>query len=103
MIGRLDEYEKTLDMLESIEADLKLVIAGNHDISLDENYYARRGAYMHRRDSYDQYMPMKAKTMWLGQRAQEAGVTYLEEGTHTFRLKNGAELRVCMSERTEPQ
>jgi predicted MPP superfamily phosphohydrolase len=34
MMGLLHEYEKTLDMLESIDADLKLVIAGNHDISL---------------------------------------------------------------------
>jgi predicted MPP superfamily phosphohydrolase len=34
MVGLLHEYEKTLDMLESIDADLKLVIAGNHDISL---------------------------------------------------------------------
>lgn len=34
MVGLLNEYEKTLDMLESIDAELKLVIAGNHDISL---------------------------------------------------------------------
>jgi 3',5'-cyclic AMP phosphodiesterase CpdA len=34
MIGHLHEYEKTLTMLEGIDADLKLVIAGNHDISL---------------------------------------------------------------------
>jgi hypothetical protein len=34
MLGLLHEYEKTLDMLESIDAGLKLIIAGNHDISL---------------------------------------------------------------------
>ena len=34
MLGHLHEYEKTLNMLENIDADLKLVIAGNHDISL---------------------------------------------------------------------
>jgi len=34
MVGLLHEYEKTLDMLEGIDADLKLVIAGNHDITL---------------------------------------------------------------------
>lgn len=95
-IGHLHEYEKTLDLLGSIAADLKLVIAGNHDISLDEDYYARRGQYMHKRTrtGYDPNLPKKAKEMWLGERAKAAGVTYLEEGTHSFRLKNGAKLRV---------
>lgn len=96
MIGRLDEYEWALDMLESIDADLKLVIAGNHDISLDETYYKRKGAYMQRR-GYDADMPRKAREMWTGPRAQKAGVTYLDEGTHSFTLKNGARLGVYAS------
>jgi predicted phosphodiesterase len=94
-VGRLEEYEKTLRMLESVEADLKLVIAGNHDITLDEHFYARRGRSMHR-DGYAQELPAEAKDMWMGARARRAGVTYLEEGTHTFTLKNGAHLRVRM-------
>jgi predicted phosphodiesterase len=96
MIGHLHEYEKTLEMLEAIEADLKFVIAGNHDITLDEDYYARRGRYMHSRTrtGYDPELPKKAKAMWLGERAKSAGVIYLEEGTHSFALKNGAKLRV---------
>ncbi|KAI8934747.1 hypothetical protein NX059_008435 [Plenodomus lindquistii] len=97
MIGLLHEYEKTLDMLESIEAGLKLVIAGNHDITLDEKYYARRGEYMHRHRGFDPDMPRKAREMWMGERARKAGVTYLEEGTHTFSLSNGAKLRVYAS------
>lgn len=94
MVGHLHEYEKTLDMLESIEADLKLVIAGNHDISLDADYYARKGQYMHSSNGYNIDMPRKAREMWTGERAKIAGVTYLAEGTHTFTLKNGARLRV---------
>lgn len=93
MIGLLEEYEKTLDMLESINADLKLVIAGNHDITLDEEYYARKGENMHR-SRHDKDLPAKARDMWTGERAKRAGVTYLEEGTHTFQLPNGANLRV---------
>lgn len=96
MIGHLHEYEKTLDMLGSIDADLKLVIAGNHDITLDEVYYARKGQYMHNRTrtGYDPSLPTKARDMWLGERAKAGGVTYLEEGVHSFTLKNGAKLRV---------
>jgi hypothetical protein len=94
MVGYLHEYEKTLDMLEGIEADLKLVIAGNHDISLDADYYARKGQFVHRWNGYDVDMPRKAKEMWMGERARKAGVTYLEEGTYSFTLRNGATLRV---------
>lgn len=96
MIGLLDEYERTLDMLESIDADLKLVIAGNHDISLDETYYVRKGAYMQGK-RHDPDMPRKAREMWTGPRAQKAGVTYLDEGTHSFVLENGARLGVYAS------
>lgn len=95
MVGLVHEYEKTLEMLGTIDADLKLVIAGNHDISLDEEYYERRGSYMHRSNEFDQELPKRAKEMWTGERAQRAGVTYLEEGTHIFTLNNGAKLRVC--------
>ncbi|KAH3983681.1 hypothetical protein HBI56_076230 [Parastagonospora nodorum] len=97
MVGHLSEYDKTLNMLETIDADLKLVIAGNHDISLDEVYYRRKGRYMHRSGGYSEDLPAKAREMWLGERAKSAGVTYLEEGTHTFTLKNGAKLRVYAS------
>lgn len=93
MVGLFREYEKTLDMLESIDAKLKLVIAGNHDISLDEQYYTRKGPSMHRKE-YDEHLPQKAKQIWTGERARKAGVTYLEEGTHVFTLDNGAQLRV---------
>lgn len=94
MVGHLHEYERTLKMLEGINADLKLVIAGNHDITLDERYYERKGQYMHRWHGYDTDLPRHAKEMWTGERARKAGVTYLEEGTHTFQLSNGAQLRV---------
>ncbi|CAA9960265.1 Ser/Thr protein phosphatase family protein [Pyrenophora teres f. maculata] len=96
MIGHLHEYETTLNMLESIDAGLKLVIAGNHDITLDEEYYVRKGPHMHR-SGYDRDLPAKARNMWTGERAKRVGVTYLDEGTHQFTLQNGANLRVYAS------
>jgi predicted MPP superfamily phosphohydrolase len=100
MIGHLHEYEKTIDMLESIDADLKLVIAGNHDITLDKTYYERKGLSMHNRRGYDENLPTKARELWLGDRARSAGITYLEEGIHSFTLKNGAKLCVRYLART---
>ena len=34
-VGDMSAYKKALRMLGSFDAELKLVIAGNHDISLD--------------------------------------------------------------------
>ncbi|KAF2263203.1 Metallo-dependent phosphatase [Lojkania enalia] len=97
MVGKLHEYENTLNMLAGIEAGLKLVIAGNHDISLDETFFNRKGQYMHRLQEPDDTVHAQAKEIWTGDKARAAGVIYLEEGTHCFTLKNGAKLRVYAS------
>jgi hypothetical protein len=94
MIGHLWEYEKALELLAKIDCELKLVIAGNHDITLDEEYYTRRGQYMHRLKEPDAQLPKQARDMWTGEKARSAGVTYLDEGVHSFTLKSGAKLRV---------
>ena len=90
MRGGLSEYQSTLRMLSSINAELKLVIAGNHDRSLDEEYWK------YERDSRgeDEGDYVEAIEMWKGTEAMEAGVTYLEEGVHEFVLKSGASLKV---------
>ncbi|PSN61297.1 ser/Thr protein phosphatase family protein [Corynespora cassiicola Philippines] len=97
MVGRYSEYEATLEMLASIDADLKLVIAGNHDISLDEAYYRRKGQSMQRLNQADESLPARARELWTGELAKAAGVTFLDEGTYSFVLKNGAKLRVYAS------
>jgi predicted phosphodiesterase len=94
MVGLMHEYEKTLEMLKSTDAELKLVIAGNHDISLDEQFYRRKGKSMQRLKEDDPDMPRRARELWTGETAKKAGVTYLEEGTYVFKLSNDAKLRV---------
>lgn len=94
MVGLMNEYEKTLQMLVDIDAELKLVIAGNHDISLDDEYYARKGQYMQRLKEPDEDLPRRARELWTGEAAKQAGIFYLDEGTYSFTLRNGARLRV---------
>ncbi|KAF1999160.1 Metallo-dependent phosphatase [Amniculicola lignicola CBS 123094] len=96
MIGHLHEYERALKLLSEASAELKLVIAGNHDITLDEKYYSRMGQRMHNR-KWDPQLPAQARELWTGEKARAAGVTYLEEGVHSFTLSNGARLRVYAS------
>jgi Icc-related predicted phosphoesterase len=90
--GELEALKKSMKMLSTIEAELKLIIAGNHDISLDaiprvENMSDEEYAKYHQ----------EALEIMTGPVAKEAGVTYLEEGTYTFTLHNGAIFKVYAS------
>ena len=84
-----DAYSNAIDMFKSIDAELKLVIAGNHELLLDE-----RDENPHKKG--EDFASERSKVIE-ALTAKETGVTYLEEGTHTFKLKNGAALRVYAS------
>ncbi|MCJ1466114.1 hypothetical protein MMC07_004733 [Pseudocyphellaria aurata] len=45
--GTLAEIRKTLDWIEAADFEVKIVIAGNHDITLDEDFYAEYGLRFH--------------------------------------------------------
>jgi len=74
-------FKKALNMLGQVDAELKLIIAGNHDLDLDRNYCVANDE----EEDFD-----AAINLMKGQLAKEAGVIHLEEGTHLFTLKNGA-------------
>lgn len=78
-------------MLKAHPAELKLVIAGNHDITLDEEYYRREGHEMHRLKAEN---VEEVREMWSGEETRKAGIVYLEEGVRTFELRNGARFTV---------
>ena len=105
-VGYINEYESAIQMLSTASAELKLVIAGNHDITLDEKYYHETGKKrFHRNIAEDLDV---VKDMWIGEDAKKAGIVYMEEGVKTFTLKNGATFTVYPSEsihewRKEPQ
>jgi len=93
--GGLKAYKGVLRMLGGIEAELKLVIAGNHDLSLDGAWWER---HMCEDDEHeDNAEHDKAIEIMTGPVAKEAGVTYLEEGLHTFTLKSGAKFTIYAS------
>ncbi|KAJ5678317.1 uncharacterized protein N7477_003950 [Penicillium maclennaniae] len=48
-VGYLIEHEETVAMLKAAPAELKLVIAGNHDLTLDEEHFTSFGYFRHRR------------------------------------------------------
>ena len=90
--GELGSLKESIKMIGTIQAELKLVIAGNHDVTLDpilrvENISA---------EEYTEYYK-NAIEIVTGQLAKESGMTYLEEGIHTFKLSNGAKFTVYAS------
>lgn len=91
-VGGLSAYKKALRLLGSIEAELKLVIAGNHDISLDGEYWR---AHLEEDDEPEEHD--RAVEIMTGPLAEAAGVTYLTEGTHTFTLQSGRKFTIYAS------
>ncbi|KAK4496595.1 hypothetical protein PRZ48_012575 [Zasmidium cellare] len=91
-VGGLSAYKKALKMFEQFDAELKLVIAGNHDISLDREYWRTHLEEDDEPEEHDE-----AVEIMTGPLAKKAGVTYLTEGTHKFTLRNGTTFSVFVS------
>ncbi|KAL6712412.1 hypothetical protein ACN47E_000289 [Coniothyrium glycines] len=84
--GSPRSISETLGALRKIKAELKLVIAGNHEISLDQRYYQGEGGSLADVQS-SQDMVKKGNH----------GITFLSEGTYTFTLKSGATFSIYAS------
>lgn len=98
--SRLEEFRTALKMLKGIDAPLKLVIAGNHDFTMDESAFEAKVA--------EATPPLEPELVArdygrMGQARQlfdetrGSGIVFLDEGTHTFALENGAMLTIYAS------
>ncbi|RYP04150.1 hypothetical protein DL764_004649 [Monosporascus ibericus] len=98
MTGRETEYHATLDMLKHIDAPVKLVIAGNHDLTLDRDFVRSHGHVRGSRAVTDSQW-IAARDLWtaLHGRARQERVTFLDEGEHTITLANGARVNIYAS------
>ncbi|KAL9604521.1 MAG: hypothetical protein Q9219_000486 [cf. Caloplaca sp. 3 TL-2023] len=98
--SKLEEFQATLSLLTEIEAPLKLVIAGNHDFTIDVPAFKKKVADVEPpldadlvRKVYGDYG--QARQMF--EEARSAGIVFLDEGIHRFNLENGALLTVYAS------
>ena len=82
--GGLDNHRKVIRGLAAMDAELKLVIAGNHDIDLDRRFFLDAGGKVEHHEEVVQ--------LWKS--ASKHNIIFLEEGTHHFVLKSGAKLCV---------
>jgi hypothetical protein len=96
--SKLEEYKASIRLLHTINAPLKIAIAGNHDFTMDIPTFQRKVADV--KPPLDptlvqQTYGYEGEARKLFDR--EVGITFLDEGTHEFRLGNGASLRVYAS------
>lgn len=90
--GELEALKQSVKMISTIEAELKLVIAGNHDILLDATPRVE--------DMSDEEYAEKHKEalkIMTGPSAKAAGIIYLQERSYTFTLSNGATFKIYAS------
>ncbi|EGD84094.1 hypothetical protein H112_07784 [Trichophyton rubrum D6] len=98
--SKIDEFRATIELLKAINAPLKLIIAGNHDFTLDVPMFRQKVAEIPGpadaelvKKIYGDYGEAKR----LFDEARDHGIMLLDEGLYTFDLANGASLTIYAS------
>ncbi len=96
----LSEFRTSLQLLKALNAPLKLMIAGNHDFTLDIPAFDRKVSEATPALDPEDIIRVYGKpgdVRQLFDKARNEGIIFLDEGTHHFGLENGAVLTVCAS------
>jgi hypothetical protein len=98
--SKLEELQAALRLIKDIDAPVKLVIAGNHDFTLDIPAFKRKVAEAV--PALDLELVAKeygsyGEARQLLQGAKDAGIIFLDEGNCEFKLNNRALLKVYAS------
>ncbi|KAF8159018.1 Metallo-dependent phosphatase-like protein [Pholiota molesta] len=93
--GTLREFEKTMDWLYSLPHRIKIIIAGNHDLTLHTEWYEQTHMQQHR----EKQAIERILTMMKGPRADEAGIIYLRDEEYNSKLKMVAGFGAFMGHR----
>ncbi|KAF9223471.1 Metallo-dependent phosphatase [Gyrodon lividus] len=85
--GSYDEFEVTMEWLEQLTHPVKIIIAGNHDLPLDNDggWYDNnwhRFTHWHRTDKQDSAEIRKLVS-------KISGIVYLQDQQHVFRVHDG--------------
>ena len=97
MNGTLEQHQKALELIKGIDAELKIVIPGNHDLTLDREYYDQFWNLHGPRTKYSNDDLDQIEYLYAGVEAQKNGIVYLTEGVREFTLRNGATFRIYAS------
>ena len=92
MNGILEQNQQALELLTKVDAELTIVIPGNHDMTLQPEYC--KGTPNEFCPKYDDETLEAIKRLYTGKEAQDSGIVYMVEGVKTFTLKSGAKFTV---------
>ncbi|KAM0469854.1 hypothetical protein ACHAPX_010239 [Trichoderma viride] len=100
--SKLDEFRAGLSQMDTINAPLKLIIAGNHDFALDIPVFRQKISEASRLQALDDALVKKeygdyGAARELMNEAKDKGIIFLDEGSHRFCLQNGALFKVYAS------
>ncbi|KAJ9606500.1 hypothetical protein H2200_009461 [Cladophialophora chaetospira] len=98
--SKLEEFKTTIEMLKRVDAPLKLVIAGNHDFTMDIPAFEAKlaeAAPPLEPDLVAREYGTMGQARQLFEDARSEGIVFLDEGNHRFTLENGAMLTVYAS------
>ncbi|KAF5516654.1 Metallophosphoesterase domain-containing protein 1 [Colletotrichum siamense] len=102
--SKIAEFRDTLQMLSGLKAPLKLVIAGNHDFTLDSDAFKMKineanhvNGEPLESELIDREFGTDGEARRIIKDAERCGIMFLDEGTHQFDLQNGGVLRVYAS------
>ncbi|THU83279.1 Metallo-dependent phosphatase [Dendrothele bispora CBS 962.96] len=83
--GTVKDFEKTMDWICSLKHGLKIIIAGNHDLTLHTGWYDNNWSRWHKKPK-----PLEPIMQLLtGPRAKGANVVYLQDAQYQFQAKEG--------------
>lgn len=101
--SKLSEFKSAIELLSKLDAPLKLVIAGDHDFTLDAPTFEIVQAELENTMDSTGFRFMSHEYGTIGdsrklfEEATENGIMLLDQGTHHFVLDNGASLTVYAS------
>ncbi|OJD36326.1 ser thr protein phosphatase family protein [Diplodia corticola] len=81
--GSISELRKTVTWLEKADFEAKIVVAGNHDVTLDEPFYHQHGASFHNQLPQDSGACIQLLK-------SSATITYLQHEARTIQLTDPA-------------
>lgn len=88
--GSFTELSKQIEWLEKADFELKIIVAGNHDLTLDHHFFADVGRRFHNNVTQD---PVACEALIMEART----LTYLRHESRTFRLTSSSGPRTTFS------
>ncbi|TRM64704.1 Metallo-dependent phosphatase-like protein [Schizophyllum amplum] len=84
-VGRLSDFQVTMSWLYKLPHKTKIVIAGNHDLTLHKDWYEKNFHRFHGGANKQNYAEIHE--LMTGDKARKSGIVYLEDEYFTFRTK----------------